>query len=179
MPPSKDFPRVCGNCRTDRYKVRARGYCARCYPLILKREVISNWNINDPDSLKYYPYGHDPHLFFKVIKKGFIAQIERRLAFLRHRESQRVNGADGIDIEFMLRNLARRVGARGDVLFGVANHIDHTFPPEQKKVLFQLLNDIEEKIPWIGLSVVQALDEYGPWADFANERPQSSDRSSW
>jgi hypothetical protein len=149
---------LCANCRTDRYELRARGYCVRCYRLVLKKDAIRKWNLKDPSSLKYYPSAYRPEQYLKIIKKGFIAQLEQRLSFLRHREDQRINGADGMTIEWMLNNLARRAGAKDDV-YGVATLIDHTFPPEQKQVLFQLLNDIEEKIRRRDLDIARILEK--------------------
>jgi hypothetical protein len=80
-------------------------------------------------------------------KKGYIQLLKQRLRFIRHRENLRVTGVDGITIEDMLNELARRAGAR-DFDVHYATTIDHAFPPEQKLTLFQLLNDIEEKYSW-------------------------------
>jgi hypothetical protein len=150
---------LCVNCGTDRYEIRARGYCVRCYPLVLKKDVVLKWNLKDPSSLKHYPFAYKPEKYLRIIKKGFITQLEQRLRFLRIRENQRIKGADGITIEFMLHDLACRAGARG-YISGFATYIDHMFPPKQKLVLFHLLNDIEEKIPQRVLSVTRILEKY-------------------
>ena len=80
--------------------------------------------------------------------------------FRRCREQSRTNDADGMEIECMLVNLAKRARARGEVHYGIAGVIDHTFPPKYKQEVFKLLHDIEEAIPQKVLSLAQALRDY-------------------
>ncbi len=149
----------CLNCRTVRYPIYARGYCNRCYRLVRKLEIIEQWDLRVPQTLRGYPQlrSFRREEILRALRHEFTHQIRRRLEFLRHREEQRESGVDGYTIELLLRQLAKAAGARGEVHYGVASWIDHTFPPAQHNALFRLLQDIEDKIPWRGLNMVEAL----------------------
>jgi hypothetical protein len=71
-----------------------------------------------------------------------------------------VSGASGILIERQLRSLSLRAGCRREVHHGSANRIDHAFDNTSKKELFRLLYEIEEELPWSGLSIGKALDQH-------------------
>lgn len=63
-----------------------------------------------------------------------------------------ISGASGILIERQLRSLSLRAG-RHEVHYGAASRIDHSFDTTSKRELFRPLYEIEEKLPWTGLSV--------------------------
>jgi hypothetical protein len=46
------------------------------------------------------------------------------------------------------------------VHYGSATRIDHPFDHASKKELFRLLYEIEEELPWSGLSIGKALDQH-------------------
>lgn len=92
------------------------------------------------------------------LRRGFIREYRSRLGFLRTREDQRRTGADGLTIDFMLREFAERVGARGEPHRGAASWIAAKFPAAERRALFTLLHDIEERIPWHP-SIGRALKE--------------------
>lgn len=143
------------NCGTQRYRHKARGYCIRCYELIRRLENVSRWDMSDISTLKGYPKNsifYSKNTFDKL-KKGYTKQINERLQFLRIKEEQlKRELIDPIDIEYQLRRLARRAGARNrNILLGIAGCIKMHFPPKQRKVLYHLLNEIGENIPWEGI----------------------------
>ncbi len=61
----------CLNCQSDRFKIKARGYCTRCYDLIYKLKIIEKWDLDAIKTLKYYP---KDDIFFnrKYLKKNKI-----------------------------------------------------------------------------------------------------------
>ncbi len=83
------------------------------------------------------------------IKNEYIGQIRDRLDHLRCTEEKlNVDIVDPIDIEYQLRHIARRAGVRDrNKFFGIAGFINDNFPPKERKVLYYLLNEIEEGIP--------------------------------
>jgi hypothetical protein len=76
------------------------------------------------------------------------------------RQEMYVGGASGIMIERQLRSISLRAGCRREVHYGAATRIDHRFDPASKKELFRMLFEIEEQLPWRGLSVGRAIDQY-------------------
>ena len=149
----------CKNCKTTRYRHLSRGYCTRCYPLVYRIEKTTKWNLNDRSSLTYYPRSirMDAEKF-KHFKLGCINQIEERLESLADREKYLSGIIEGLDIEYQLQRISRRAGARDRNLFhGNANYIDWNFNPKQKKILFSLLNKIEESIQWGGIDLLKAI----------------------
>src|SRR5271157_1270912 len=144
----------CSNCGTDRYPVRAKGLCKRCYPLELTIEHIKGWNANDPKSFKGYPASLPPPQSEHVprMQADVIEQFRRRLEFLRHREHSLSEPVDSIKIEFQLQRLAKNAGARNatSITHGLASVFDN-FGPEHSVTLYRILNTIEENIPWRGI----------------------------
>src|SRR6266568_5124684 len=157
MRPRKKHPHGCANCTTERYPIEVRGFCERCYRLTLRLERIERGDHRALGSLGEYLYGHKPAAAqLSKLRAGFSRQIRERRWFLKLREEQRRSGVDGLTIEHLLQNIAKRAGARGDVNYNTATPIDHTFPPPQKRFLFRLLQNIEERIPW-KLNITRAL----------------------
>lgn len=150
----------CQNCGTTRYRHVGKGLCSRCYRLSKRLEQVNGWNPDNPESLKGYPYtSYDPEEF-RRIKSGFVTQIEERLALLKSREELLEGLVEGTDIEYQLGRIARRCRVRNkDMFFGIATCIDHSFDNEQKRMLFSLLNKIDEGIPWEGLSLIKVFLE--------------------
>lgn len=145
----KRLPPECANCGTERYPLKARGCCIRCYALLLRIDRIQRGAPGALGSLGEYLRGRrDEKERIARLKAGLIRQFRERLEFLRLREEQRRSGVDGLTIEYLLRGIAKRAGARRDVNYNTATPIDHTFPPKQKRFLFSLLLNIEERLPW-------------------------------
>jgi hypothetical protein len=69
-------------------------------------------------------------------------------------EQRRKGSSSGLDVEHKLISIARRAGVRRNKLssfHGLATLIDEQFKPEQKNLIYRLLSDIEENVPWAGI----------------------------
>ena len=154
--------RVCRNCQSRRRPVYRRGYCGKCYTPAQKLARIEAWDLRRKEALTYYPSGAFWRTaeYFEIFKTQFASEARGRLGWLRSREEMWVSGASGILIERQLRSLSLRAGCRREVHYGSATRIDHSFDQNSKKELFRLLYEIEEKLPWCGLSVGKAIDQH-------------------
>lgn len=152
----------CLNCQSVRFNHRSRGYCKRCYPLIIKYEKVKLWDLKRPKSLVGYPndgifYTED---LFSKIQKGFIKQIKERLDDLKISEYILNGKVSGMNIVPKFQKIAKLAGSRNkDFLWHAENLFDHNFTPKQKKILYKILNDITEAIPWRGINWNEIFDE--------------------
>lgn len=162
MEVSRSTHTECQKCGTVRRPIKARGYCRRCYAIVLQLEAIAGWDLSRPETLKHYP--REPllrtHQYFEALQAGFSRQLRDELAILRTREDRRKEGVDCYVIEMQLRRLARRAGAGSNVHRHSAGFIESSFSLAQRRVLFQLLDDIEDGIPRQPLSVALAFERY-------------------
>jgi hypothetical protein len=147
---SKKFGK-CQQCGTKRFKHKAKGLCTRCYRLLRKLEQVDRWDLSDPKSLKGYPREscfHDPETLARV--RAFEArEIRERLDYLKYAETILERPINGLDLEGMLNNIARQCGVKKQQLFfGTASSINFHFNPEQRRILYRYLNEIQENIPW-------------------------------
>jgi hypothetical protein len=144
----------CQQCGTKRFKHKARGLCIRCYQLVKKLEQVTHWNLYDAKSLTDYPTDmmfHDPQTF-QLVHSDVSNQIKERLEFLLRKERKLEGPVDGIDIERQLGRIAIKCRVKDKSMFhGRAGSIDDDFNTKQIKRLFELLNEIEEGIPWAGI----------------------------
>ncbi len=142
----------CQECGTERYRHRAKGLCIRCYQLVQKLKQIDQWDIHDPGTLKGFPRGVMDMLnekTFNRMKHGAAEQVRWRLNFLKLREQSLQGPVTGLDVEYSLRHIADLCGVRNkNLFFGIADYIDSQFGMKQKEVLYELLNKIEEDLPW-------------------------------
>ncbi len=149
---SEKWPRrfeKCQQCGTQRYKHVARGHCTRCYRLVRKLEQEQRWKPSDPGPKRRYGFSDLEE--FKAKKLDLEREIKERLEFLKLKEEQLKGPIYGIDIEWQLRRVAELCRVRDKRLFhGMANEIQHRFGEEQRKMLYELLNAIEEGIWWKG-----------------------------
>ena len=89
-------------------------------------------------------------------------QIESRLNYLRMREERLESIINGTDIEYELQKIARRIVRGADKLYhGIGTMIDHEFTVKQKKIIYTLLNEIEEAIPWKGVQDMATQPQQG------------------
>lgn len=93
----KKQPR-CENCRTNRRPRRWRGYCKRCYPIILKIDRLRDG--------RYKSRGRYPKLSPSILKIR-IKQAEWELTQIRNLESPLIDYPSGWDIEGLITTLAR------------------------------------------------------------------------
>lgn len=150
----------CQECGTQRRSHRAKGLCIRCYQLVYKLKQIEQWDLTDPQTLKGFPR---VDIFweektFNQAKRGAAKEVRRRLDFLKYREESLQEPVTGIDIEYFLQYIADRCGVRNKNLFhGIAGTIDFSFDMEQKKIIYELLNRIEEDIPWRAIDWIEVV----------------------
>lgn len=145
----------CKNCDSNRFRFIARGYCKRCYPLIRKIEIVERWDLNNNNTLRHYP--KDGIFYntrdFKRIKIGYIEQFKERLSDLKLFERQLNSKVYGSDIVPKFQEIARLAGCRDRYfLWHEENLFDHNFTPKQKKLIYKILNDVTEPIPWKGIN---------------------------
>jgi len=146
--------KVCANCKTERFGVYRRGYCQRCYRLVIQKEQVERWDLKNPATLKRLPSicGHHSQRgleeAFPKIKADRLRELEYRLWLLKIHEEQRHGKVDGIDIEHALRRVARWCGGNEGVLRGIASIVTYYLGPEQRQVLLGWLLDIEESMRW-------------------------------
>jgi hypothetical protein len=89
---------------------------------------------------------------FAACQAEYIRQFKDRLKTLRIREAMRSGRlqVDALDIEHKLAGLLALV--RPKALYPQhASYIGKHFNAEERRVLFTLLDDIEEQVPWRGL----------------------------
>lgn len=131
-----------------------RGFCKRCYPLQLKLEQFQKWDLSNPESLKGFPHTHRRFMTTQKcldgFKKDIKKQIQSHLECLRWRADKLKGVITGIDIEYELEKVAC-MALRGRYKFGfyhgIANHTDDNFNAKQRKLIYTLLNEIDEARP--------------------------------
>lgn len=126
---------ACANCGTTRRALMARRLCGRCYHVQLK--------LDEAD---------------EQVAQGFLTgykkECPRRLNNLRILEEKRNGPISGLDVEHQVIWLAGKAGVKRNKLHlfrGIATLLNDHFQPEQKRLLFCLLSDIEENTPWPGI----------------------------
>lgn len=82
---SKNYNK-CESCYTEEWIHKSRGYCSKCYPLILKKEKIQNWDKNNSKSLVLVSPVNQITMDYLIksdelgdAKKTLISQTEMRL----------------------------------------------------------------------------------------------------
>jgi len=125
----------CANCGTTRRALKAKQLCGLCYYAQQKLE-------------------HADERTARGFVRGYQKEWQRRLDNLRIDEQKRKGPISGHDVERKLISVARRAGVRKNkrsLFSGHATLINEHFKPEQKSVLYGLLSDIDENIPWPGI----------------------------
>jgi hypothetical protein len=152
-PWSREYKK-CRNCGTNEHPHMARGFCKRCYPLRLKLEQLQKWDLSKPESLKGFPHTHRRFMTTQKRLDGFKIDIKKQiqsdLNYLRMREDKLRGVITGIDVEYKLEKIAdMALGGRYNSGFyhGIADLIDQNFNAKQKKLVYRLLNRIDEVLP--------------------------------
>jgi hypothetical protein len=145
----------CANCRCEpeRRSYGGRGYCGRCCGLLKRIEKARTWDQTRPETFDDKPMlSQWKDADFEVAKAEYIRQVKSRLGYLRVCEEMRsgVRGVDALEIE---RKFAILLGfLRPKVQYPRnASYINRHFNTEKRRVLYGLLDDIEEHIPWGGI----------------------------
>lgn len=143
----------------DRYPHGARGHCVRCNDLLLYIRHVRAWNQNQPETLKRIAdasrYTDDQ---LEIIRAEHLRQLEARLALFRLREQ--IRGLEfpvsGLDIEEKFQKvlgLMSGIRRRDRVRYPQnASYISQHFDADQRRVLYALLEEVIEMVPWRGIN---------------------------
>jgi len=168
---------ACINCTgdADRYSYGANGLCGRCYELTRRIEQAESWDRQQPQTLKRVPLSgiidpaslgsrgnitdHYTNADFEVFRRAHIRQFQRRLERLRLRESIRRHeiSVDGLSLEGKFGQLLRllRPGARYPMN---ASYLNQEFNEHERRVIYALLEEVIEQIPWRGVNWYEVLE---------------------
>jgi hypothetical protein len=146
----------CKNCGCEP-AVRApgsRGYCTRCYPLVTRIAEAKAWNRKSPETLKSMPKheGNFTEEKFEIFRKECIRQFRDRLGYLRLRQEMRdgVRHVKPLDLEYKFAKLLREI--RPKALYPRnASYLAKHFDQEERRVIYGLLDDIEDYVRWKGI----------------------------
>jgi hypothetical protein len=147
----------CANCHCEpeHRSHGGRGHCSRCYRLVKGIETAKAWDQTRPETYDDEPMldvWKDKHKAFSVAKAEYIRQIKSRLGYLRTRNELRtgIREVTGLTIEYKFATLLRFL--RPKALYPRnASYINRHFNEEERRVLYGLLDEIEEHIPWEGI----------------------------
>jgi hypothetical protein len=165
MSDNADRCRNCG-CERARRPFKRRDCCGKCFYLFQYLRVVERWDLSRPETLgqigimqRRINGSPAPSLQgmsaadVAVFKASYIEQIKAALDLLRIRESTRRGElrVDGSSIEHKLKDMLKLIQLRDKYeraasrFHGLATMLDHTFSPEQCRILYNLLDDIEEQ----------------------------------
>jgi hypothetical protein len=166
--PEVDTPaercRNCG-CEHARRRFKRRDLCGKCFYLFECIRGVERWNRAKPETLKNIgllrrrfgglttPLDKMSDQDFAVIKSNYLDQLRAALRGLTSREARRRGDVrvDGLTIEDKLKDILKVVQLRDKYdrvagrFSGVATVLDRAFSPEQCRLLYNLLDDIEEQ----------------------------------
>jgi len=148
----------CVNCGSPDRPIKAKGYCARCYPIALRLEHTQGWDAFQPTTLRDYPKGfnYSPNHWendFPRIKEHTIRELKKRLLHFERLEEKLSGRIDGFDVEQKLRHLGMQAGAKRNALPRCTEIFDRSFTLKQRKILFKLLTEMTESIKWDGITL--------------------------
>ena len=158
----------CRNCGCERWRrpFKRRDCCGKCFYLFEYLRVVERWDLSRPETLRQIGLMHrridgNPVASLQamsaadlaVFKASYIGQIRAALDLLRIREAKRRGElrVDGSSIEHKLKDMLKLIQLRDKYeraasrFHGLATMLDHTFSPEQCRILYNLLDDIEEQ----------------------------------
>lgn len=144
---------ACFNCSTTRFPHRGKGYCRRCYPLVIKLEQVKSWEESQPGTWAGFPnLSLDLARHFIRIKKGFSEQYSGRLSMLKYYEEKLKGPVTGLDLEYKFRAVGNLCGIDGDQLFGHdAGVFESQLDPDQRLFVYQKMHSIIEAKKWKGI----------------------------
>ena len=165
MMDEQDHCRNCG-CARLRRPFKRRDCCGKCFYLFQYIRVVERWDLARPETLRQIgvmtrrmgattlpPIQSMSAEDFAVFKASFLEQIKAALDLLRIREAKRRGDlrVDGSSIEHKLKDMLKLIQLRDKYeraasrFHGLATMLDDTFSPEQCRILYNLLDDVEEQ----------------------------------
>jgi hypothetical protein len=161
----QDRCRNCG-CARLRRPFKRRDCCGKCFYLFQYLRAVERWDLSRPETLRQIgatarrasglarPFIEGMSAQeFALFKASYVEQIKTALDLLRMREAKRRGElrVDGSSIEHKLKDMLKLIQLRDKYeraasrFHGLATMLDHTFSPEQCRILYNLLDDIEEQ----------------------------------
>jgi hypothetical protein len=165
MADDEDRCRNCG-CARLRRPFKRRDCCGKCFYLFQYLRVVERWDLGRTETLRQIGVmarrlggtalpsvqgmsAED----FAAFKASYLEQIWAALDLLRIREAKRRGElrVDGSSIEHKLKDMLKLIQLRdkyeraANRFDGLATMLDHTFSPKQCRILYNLLDDIEEQ----------------------------------
>jgi hypothetical protein len=186
----QDRCRNCG-CARLRRPFKRRDCCGKCFYLFQYLRAVERWDLSRPETLRQIgatarragsparPFIEDMSAEeFAVFKASYLEQIKTALDLLRIREAKRHGElrVDGASIEHKLKDMLKLIQLRDKYeraasrFHGLATMLDHTFSPEQCRVLYNLLDDIEEQ------TYGRVTEEYKALAAIHQRQPPATQR---
>jgi hypothetical protein len=165
MANEQDRCRNCG-CTRLRRPFKRSDCCGKCFYLFQYLRAVERWDLARPETLRQVgvmprrsggmalPSIHAMSAEdFAVFKASYREQIKAALDLLRIREARRRGEmpVDGSSIEHKLKDMLKLMQLRDKYeraasrFHGLATMLDHTFSPGQCRILYNLLDDIEEQ----------------------------------
>jgi len=101
----------CISCGSTEWEHKAKGLCKKCYPLIIKREVIEKWDSNDKTTLIFV--GGVSKMAIDIVdssgeiekaKKSLLQQIDARLFLFQQYNNPNTNATG---VEAFLRRIEK------------------------------------------------------------------------
>jgi hypothetical protein len=149
----------CKKCTGDSrfHAYGAKGVCRRCYAIEQRIEQVRRWNQNERDTLIGFsdsPAFNSTDEEFEINRDETIRQLHCRLKLLRRREEIRrcEIPIEPLDLENKFLQLQHLVRRKAKYLSHASYLADH-FDPGQRRVLYALLEEIIESVPWRGIDV--------------------------
>jgi hypothetical protein len=177
---------ACLNCESRRHPHDRHGYCKRCWPMAALIKRAENWNRQNSDTMKDMPSnpafsrdaivaGLDRRQWsdeeFERYRSELIRQYRNEMKRLRLREQSRQIRITGWDIERQLGFVHRyiRPKATRKLFYGIGRSMEDRFDKEQRSIIFGLLLDLIDHVPWKGVDgeelwrrvcCVESADQY-------------------
>jgi hypothetical protein len=159
---------ACVNCTGTHNVYRRRGYCTRCYYVIKYIEDVQGWDRNNRGTLKHIPKRSERPLVsgrelqtdgysdeeFEICRQNCIEQLKRRLDQLHRREVIRRHEQPvrALDLKEKFAELLRMVRPKTEYPCN-ATYLASYFGETERRVIYALLEEIIEKIPWHGIII--------------------------
>ena len=171
----------CG-CEPDIRAHGGRGHCTRCYPLVRRIAEVKAWRRESPETLKGIPKNGETNRAgegfglitdgfsdekFEIFRKEHLRQFKKRLGYLRIRQEMRkgIRPVEPLDLEHKFGKLLHFVKSKAQYPHN-ASYLAAHFDQEHRRVVYGLLDDIEDHIRWHGVS----------WSDVYERMRESKDK---
>jgi hypothetical protein len=134
----------CISCDTEEWEHKGNGHCSKCYPLIKKKEIIKQWNLADPTTLKAVSPVDEQileHLIrhgeLEKAKENLLRQIEARLYLYKKFNSP--GQVDPIAIEYLYERIASITNNVSDqkLFHGAVTRYREIFNNEQRQIIYK------------------------------------------